>query len=115
MQRQRVVLYPCAYWLHHPRTGGSEHQVGEPCFIRGPGLVADRFLRIYAVAKKNMRIAIGFAFVTGSQLALGIYMLVLGIREGGKVKLLYQTNGSRSERLCSPGNPADTPGLIPRV
>jgi len=39
-------------------------------------------LRIYAVAKKNVRIAIGLATITCSQLALGIYLLFLGIREG---------------------------------
>jgi len=41
-------------------------------------------LRIYAVAKKNIRIAIGLAVVTCSQLVFGIYLLVLGIRAGAQ-------------------------------
>jgi hypothetical protein len=47
--------------------------------------------RIYAVAKKNIPIAIGFALITASQLALGIYFVVVSAKKGGKTWTLGST------------------------
>jgi len=42
--------------------------------------------RIYAVAKKNIPIAIGFVIITISQLVLGICLVVFAARNGGMTK-----------------------------
>ena len=45
--------------------------------------------RIYAVTLRNTPITIGFAIITASQFALGIWATALSAREGGIVKLLH--------------------------
>ena len=45
---------------------------------------------MYAVAMKNIYIAVGFGIITASQLALGVYMMTLAGKEGGKSPLLNQ-------------------------
>lgn len=49
---------------------------------------------MYAVAMKNIYIAIGFGIITASQFALGIYMMTLAGREGGKNRFLHQQYSS---------------------
>ena len=38
---------------------------------------------------KSVLIAIGFAIISCSQLVLGVYMIALAAREGGKVELSF--------------------------
>lgn len=49
--------------------------------LNGPEVI---FYRIYAVAKKNVSIAAGFAVITISQAALGMCLVVFAARKGGK-------------------------------
>ena len=41
------------------------------------------------MAMKNIYIAIGFGLITASQFALGVYMMTLAGKEGGKGELLH--------------------------
>jgi hypothetical protein len=45
--------------------------------------------RIYAVTIKSIPITLVFVALTASQFALGVCMVTLGAREGGKTKVLY--------------------------
>ena len=51
------------------------------------------------MSKKNVVITTGFALVTTTQLALGICLLAVVAKGGGKVLLLCQENRPDSERL----------------
>ena len=55
---------------------------------------------MYAVTKKNVPIAIGFSLVTASHVSLGMYMVILVAKEGGKVKHLHLK--SHSHLMDSP-------------
>ena len=63
----------------------------------------------------NVPFVIGFAAITTSQLALGIYLVVLAAWDGGEAWLLYQEIISDKQRLRSRTVPANTSGCLPSV
>ena len=74
----------------------------------GSELVAEDFVwRIYAVAVKNIPIALGFASITATQLALGVCMTTLAARRGGKATSLVPDRETlliwSAYSLCSAG------------
>ena len=61
-----------------------------PLLLRdSESILRKRCRRIYAVTGKSIRIAIGFATVSASQVGLGIYLIALTGKEGGKAGFLY--------------------------
>ena len=62
--------------------------------------------RIYAVTMKNIPIALGFASITASQLALGVTMTILSARKGGEPR---HPNPSG---IHSPHSPAPSPSCL---
>ena len=50
------------------------------------------------MAGRNVPVAIGFAFITVSQFALGMCLIVLAARSGGNVQLSGKKNYSDSKR-----------------
>lgn len=77
------------------------------------------FCRIYAVARKNIPIVVGFAVITTSQLVLGMCLVVFAARKGGKSRFHHSHPGRRFlslwSRPCSPVPPTDTFRLIPHM
>ena len=55
--------------------------------------------RIYAVSMKSVPIAIGFATITASQFAVGMYMTIITGREGGETGFSHHKFYPHSERF----------------
>jgi len=52
-------------------------------------------VRIYAVARKNIPIVVGFAVITTSQLVLGMCLVVFAARKGGRSSFCNSHPGRR--------------------
>ena len=71
---------------------------------------------------KSFHVTFGFAIITASQLALGLWVVALN-GKGGKAKHLERKDGSRSRSkcslaplilpICSPVTPTDTHRCVP--
>ena len=93
MRQNRFLPHLIFRRLHSPCASGVDHRVRFLRTLSDTEPISENFFhRIYAVTRKNIPIAIGFAVITACQLALGICLVTLTAKKGGNTKPLTRKN-----------------------